>query len=286
MDAGRRGSSRGRNPVSKLWAWRLIGCLFLGVLSGGISQAEAVDRPAWFEIKSDHFIVHTASSAQSFGAEVIQKSEYYYDQIASWLGYARRGDFWTWDKRCKIYLYATREQYLTQTGQSGWSSGSAVLSRRMILSFYDAPDFLESVLPHELAHLIFRDYVGGDMRHIPLWLDEGVAMAQEKSRREEFDRLIKDVMQTETWIPMTDFMKRDSVAGLPGPEAARFYAQARSVVNFILRSLGSDRFIAFCRFLRDGNPAEDALRKSDPAKFKNIRVFETLWVEHEKNNSL
>ncbi|HTL48646.1 MAG TPA: peptidase MA family metallohydrolase [Verrucomicrobiae bacterium] len=231
----------------------------------------------WQEIKSDHFIVYSATGERTFMDQVAAKSELYYDAIANWLGYARRDGFWTWDGRCKIYVYGSREHYLGETGQAAWSNGAAVLERRMILSFQEAPGFLDSVLPHELAHLIFRDFVGGKGR-IPLWLDEGVAMAQEKDKRKEFDVWIAKMIAEKKWIPMETFMKVGNLQETPGDEAVMFYAQAQSVVRFLLEGYGSERFAGFCRSLRDGDTPQDALAKNYPQDFPTLQAFEGKWA--------
>ncbi|MEM4155647.1 MAG: hypothetical protein QXQ38_02855, partial [Archaeoglobaceae archaeon] len=114
----------------------------------------------WQEKKGEHFIIYFSSlSEENFAKEVLDKAEKYYQEIAVDLGYPRYKEFWLWDKRVKIYIYPDQEAFLKATGQPSWSHGVAEYATKKISSFLGSKDFLDSVLPHEIAHLIFRDFV-------------------------------------------------------------------------------------------------------------------------------
>ncbi len=244
------------------------------------------EKTAWQASKSDHFLVYSSSSNNAFTAQVLKNAEDYYSQIANWLGYSRRDSFWTWNDRCKIYIYKNKEEYAAKTGNAPWSRGAAILTKRTIVSYEDAPDFLESVLPHELAHLIFRDFVGDTNSRIPLWLDEGVAMAQERLKRGELDAWIHRMIREKKWIEMKTFMEVRSLAKASGNQAAMFYAQAESMARFLIEDYGSARFAAFCRSLRDSQAPEEALRKNYPKAFPDLKSFENRWVEYAAKTSV
>lgn len=244
----------------------------------------AEPAPVWKITKSDHFIIYSAAIDEEFSAKVLKNAETYYDEIAGWLGYPRRASFWTWNNRCKIYIYESKEEYIAKTGHALWSKGAAILNRRTIVSYHEAADFTQSVLPHEIAHLIFRDFVGGPSVSIPLWLDEGVAMAQEKLKRQEFDSWVHQMILEKKWIEMKPFMEVRSLGNVPGDQAVLFYAQAQSVARFLIDHHGSTRFAAFCRSLRDSELPEAALRKNYPSAFPDLKSFENRWVEYVSKN--
>ena len=125
----------------------------------------------WKELKGEHFIVCYLQN-EDFADDVLDKSEVYYSRIAADLNYPRYSEFWTWDKRVKIYIHPNLESFLKATGQPQWSRGMADYNNKQIISYAWSGGFLESLLPHEIAHLIFRDFVGFKSE-IPLWLDEG-----------------------------------------------------------------------------------------------------------------
>ncbi len=258
---------------------RLFAAL-VSLILGAETLAAAETASAWKVSKSDHFIIYSASTEEAFSEEVLKNAENYYHQIADWLGYSRRDSFWTWNNRCKIYIYKSKEEYIAKTGHAMWSKGAAILTRRTIVSFHEAPDFLEAVLPHELAHLIFRDFVGTTNTRIPLWLDEGVAMAQEKMKRREFDSWVHQMILEKKWIEMKPFMQVHSLGNVPADQAVLFYAQAQSVARFLIDNYGAARFAGFCRSLRDSELPEDALRKNYPKAFPDMKSFESRWVEY------
>ena len=115
----------------------------------------------WNTSKSSHFIVSFKNAPEKFIEELIDQAEGYYDKIADNLGFTRF-NFWLWDNRAKIYIYDNAEDYRASTKQPAWSVGSARVQEKLIYSFPYAQGFFETVLPHELGHIIFREFVGSD----------------------------------------------------------------------------------------------------------------------------
>ncbi|HQP91972.1 MAG TPA: hypothetical protein PLU24_04785, partial [Candidatus Omnitrophota bacterium] len=135
----------------------------------GFSLAE---EDGFTEKKSTHFIVYYKEIPEEFADQVIEYGEKYYDELTEKLGFTRY-DYWTWDKRAKIYIYPDQESYIKATGQPAWSGGVAAYDQKTIWSFPREAGFFDSLLPHELGHIIFREVIG--YRQVPLWLEEGVA---------------------------------------------------------------------------------------------------------------
>jgi hypothetical protein len=234
----------------------------------------------WKDVKGDHFIIyHQRGSDRKFPEQVLRKAESYYDDLADELGYSRRSDFWLWHNRCSIYLYPSKAAFQEITQQAPWSNGFAIPEKRTIVSYEGAEEFLDSLLPHELAHLIFRDFVGIQNQVIPLWLDEGLAMAQEQAKRPSFDQLVKRLISEKKWIPLDGLVQIKSMNGTSTQNAAVFYAQAQSLVRFLLKAGAPARFIQFCRDLRDGSSLEEGLRKNYPQEFPSIQEFEKEWID-------
>ena len=77
--------------------------LFLFILLGILCLA-ASNAGDWLEKKSEHFVVYF-NQDENFAQAVLDGAEKDYRNIAYDLGYARYSEFWTWDKRVKIYIY-------------------------------------------------------------------------------------------------------------------------------------------------------------------------------------
>lgn len=255
----------------------------------------------WQELSGEHFLIYFLEN-KNFAQDILDKAEVYYRNIALELGYPRYSEFWTWDNRVKIYIYPDRKSFQKATGQPTWSEGMASYTDKKIISYAWSKGFTESLLPHEMAHLIFRDFVRfkGD---IPLWLDEGVAQWMEMSKRQQIKRVAKKYFQENSLLCIEDMMRLD-IRNLKYEEAIyirptrtndgkdgilflsaeilinTYYIQSVSLVGFLIEKYGSTAFAGFCRELRDGKSVEEALRSAYPMHLRSLREFEDRWREY------
>lgn len=255
----------------------------------------------WKELSGEHFIVYFTQD-ESFAKNVSDKAEVYYKRIASELGYPRYSEFWLWDKRVKIYIHPDKKSFLGATGQPEWSEGMADYINKEIVSYVWSEDFMESLLPHETAHLIFRDFVGFK-GEVPLWLDEGVAQWAEEAKRAEIKSRAQELYQDDALLLLSDMMKlkinalKDIDKLFIRPTITKegekgviflstenlittYYLEAVSLVGFLIEKYGSDRFAGFCRDLRDGKALEDALKSAYPEYIRSIDELETAWRKY------
>jgi hypothetical protein len=257
--------------------WEALLCyVVMGILlglPGGLSAA------AWQEERSEHFRVFHVQEA-AFAARVAAWAEQYYTQIILDLGlnYVVQRDHrpWLWEQRCRIYLYPDRQTYLHATGAPGWSGGMVKYRERVVYSFIGAPVFLDKTLPHELAHILFREYVGFDNPHVPRWLDEGVAQYAEMGRREEALEMMRQGVAAGVALPLEQLTRLPVNHAYSGV-ARLFYAQAVTLVHFFLDQYGSRRFTEFCSTLRDGYNLERALSFATAGSLRSLRELEDAW---------
>ena len=255
----------------------------------------------WIELNGEHFIVYFIGE-EKLAKEILDKAEFFYRNIATELGYPRYSEFWMWDKRVKIYLYPDHQAFLKATGQPQWSQGMADYKNKTIISYAWSKGFVEALLPHEIAHLIFRDFVGFK-GEIPLWLDEGVAQWEEEAKRKQIKAMSRQLFNNDSVLSLEDMMKLDirhitqtdrvyirstltksgerGVLFLSGDNLINtYYIQAVSLVGFLIEKYGSYAFAAFCRELRDGKSLEDALKFAYPDHIRNLTEFENKWREY------
>jgi len=234
----------------------------------------------WRIAKSTHFIVYYKEAKDSFINRAIETAEQYYDKIADDLGF-RRYDFWLWDKRAKIYIYNDLEDYQTATGQPDWSSGIALPKDKIIQTFPDAQGFFDRVLPHEMGHIIFREFVGFDNHAIPVWLDEGVASSRECQRYAASSMLVKQAIKNGKFIEMEELAKFNPLGIKDDAAVSLFYAESISVVDYLLKEFGRDRFVLFCQTLRDKQDLERAV--SYAYSFSDIADLGRSWRKYLNN---
>jgi hypothetical protein len=233
---------------------------------------------AWQELRGDHFIVYYETERSDFAREVLRRAESYYTRIADDLGYARYSNFWQWDRRAKIYIYPSQELFRQATGQPEWSLGSANYERKEISSYNGCVEFVEGTLAHEIAHLIFWDYVGFG-RQAPLWLEEGVSKWQEPSQRVPAMYYAVQAYREGRLMSMTTLNSIDLARLQASRQPEVFYAQATSLVGFLIDRYGADRFALFCRGLRDGKTPEGALRAAYTGQIEGFEDLEKRWLD-------
>jgi hypothetical protein len=231
------------------------------------------DNQQWRIFKSTHFFIFYKSAKESQLNALAQRAEEYYDKITVDLGF-NRFNFWTWDNRAKIYLFDSQEDYRKLTGDPHWSAGQAQVDNKLIQTFITAKGFLDNVLPHEMAHIIFREMVGFNNPSVPLWLEEGVASYQEQNNFFVKSDLANEIKQG-GFLDL-DSLSRFNAASLKQQADVRlFYLESYSLVKYLIVTFGKDRFVLFCQNLRDKKNLSRALTAT--YSFNGLADFESSW---------
>jgi len=245
--------------------------LFFSFFMPVFASAE-VNTSLWQTKKSQHFIIYYQEAAEDFVNELAASAENYYNSIVEELGF-RRMDFWSWDDRAKIYLFNSGADYLNDTGGAAWSGAQVLVKRRTIKTFLGQQTFFDSLLPHELTHIIFREFVGSKIE-LPLCLEEGIACAQEKSS------LISRMAAAKELVKQDAYLKFDKLfaiysSSLIVPNV--FYSESAALIVFLLKKYGQELFLDFSRKLRDGGQWRAALLGA--YHFSNFEEMESAWKE-------
>ncbi len=247
------------------------GILFLSSMGILVSANET-----WKEFRSEHFVIYYQEAPLTFVEEVAKAGEKEYEEIAKNLGFTRYQG-WTWDKRAKIYIFDDQEHYINFQNPS-WSHGVAVTRDKVIRTFPAAHGFFDTTLPHELGHIIFREFVGNEIP-IPLWLEEGVAMYQEKAKRWGANKAVRQAITEGRFIPLKELtlitFSNDSDQKL----VELFYAEAASIVYYMITELGEFRFMNFCKELKSGKLFDEALHRAY-MRFNHLDDLNKAWLKY------
>ena len=230
---------------------------------------------AWQVVKSTHFNIFYKNAPEDALNELTQKAEDCYDSIADEFGF-NRFNFWTWDNRAKIYLFDNKDEYLKGTQGFGWSGGQVVIGAKFIQSYVSAPGFLDNILPHELAHIIFAEMVGFNNSAVPLWLQEGVATYQEKDIH-SIKADLADKIRQGVYLNL-NALSRFEIKGASEEQVKLFYAEAYSLVKYLIAELGKEKFVIFCQNLRDNRNLAIALSRT--YSFSSLNDFEESWKKY------
>lgn len=244
--------------------------------SGGIAAEEK-----WRLEKSTHFIVYYKNAPEDFVRQLSEKAEDLYNKIADDLGF-RRFDFWLWDNRAKIYIYDNAADYRQSSGQPGWSAGCAVPKEKTIYTYPFAKGFLENILPHEMGHIIFREFVGFENYAVPVWLEEGVASYQENIKNPRAKAVLKEALSSGTFIGIDRLAVLNPQSMTDDALVQLFYIESASIVDFLISEFGKDNFVLFCQNLRDKKNFERAISSAYP--FADLRELGQVWEKTLKND--
>lgn len=233
----------------------------------------------FLEKRSTYFIVYYQEGVdQDFIKDIIETAEEYYHEIANNLGYYRY-KFWRWDERGKIYIFQDQISFQKATNQPSWSGGCASYYEKKIWTYPHATGFFDSILPHELGHIIFREFVGFDV-YVPLWFEEGIASYQEKSKRYAAKNSVKKLLSENSLVSIEQLSTIKSSRDIINKDTAEiFYSEAVSIIYFLISKFGSYKFASLCKNLKENRNLEKALKDT----YYNIKNFEDLqkeWIRY------
>lgn len=241
---------------------------------------QAENTKGWKEHKQrSHFIIYYKEAPLDFIETVAESAEQYYEEIARDLGYTRYVG-WTWDDRAKIYIYDSPEDYVDSAQQASWSHGVASPKDKIIRTFPAAHGFFDSTLPHELGHIILREFIGFKAQ-VPLWFEEGVAMYQEKAKRWGVHDLVRKAIADGKFIPLNELSVHYPNGRMPTEVVDLFYAESASIIIYLIQEHGEHRFVQFCRELQEGRPFEWSLN-SAYAQFDDLEDLNKQWMNYLK----
>jgi len=192
-------------------------------------------------------------------------------------------------KKPEVYVFKNYKEYLDKTGSLNYNvthTGGIAIPRSArkpakVYSFL-SDNLISEVLPHELTHLIFREITAGlnTDAEIPLWLDEGMAVYEEKGER--YKSLVASAFQNGGLIPLARLVSYEHYPG-DLSERALFYAQSASLVDYLLSKYGGSRFLAFSKkMIRGGKSADEALFSTYYPDIRNVSQLSEAWLGNLK----
>jgi hypothetical protein len=220
--------------------------------------------------RTANYLVETANP--QLAKQFAEAAESYRKTLAiSWLG----EELPNWSQPCPIKV--TVGPSLGAGGETSFT-----FDRGQVFGWHmkiqgSAQRVLDSVLPHEITHMIFASHF---RRPVPRWADEGGATSVEHvSERNKQRAMLDEYLRTNRGIA---FNKMFAMTEYPA-DILPLYAQGYSTAEFLIQSGGRRKYIAF---LDDGLKAGDwagALRKH--YNMKNLGELQITWLEWVKQGS-
>jgi hypothetical protein len=175
-----------------------------------------------------------------------------------------------------VLVYRDQAEYRAKTGMPEWSGGAAYGNALLL---FEGPG-LPAALAHEMAHLLFAEYMGLSQAAQLRWLNEGIAVYEESRSSQEaaahYSRLVREMVAPNP-LPFSHLVnlapQSDSLRLVD-----RWYAQAGSVVGYMIRKGGSFNFSIFLSRLRDGATPDEALKAVYSGLWRNMESLEHAWL--------
>ncbi len=131
---------------------------------------------------------------------------------------------------------------------------------------------MKRYLPHEITHLfVYRLTTPEGYRHVPTWLDEGLATANEQLPTPEHALILQKAYEMDELLPLEDLC-------VPFPSdpstAALSYAQSASIVRFIRERYGADGIRRLLSAYADGASCTSGVQEALDITFTKL---ENAW---------
>jgi hypothetical protein len=205
-------------------------------LGPSIEKTYEDDRFTWNTQASGIVRVHWYQGNTSFGERALRIAKQGIDQAAQLLGVTESAPV-------DFYVYADQQAFYDIMGPATRENvgGTAIPEIRTLFALI-APDEIDAdwvatVIPHELTHLVFDTATRNPYHNPPMWLNEGLADYLSRGYNAEWRSLVETSAGNDSLLPL---------AGLVGQfptSAERFflaYAESTSAIDFLIRTYGRD----------------------------------------------
>ncbi len=206
----------------------------------------------WRSLASDQVSIFWYEGDLSFIQELIDAADEALERLAVEIGVAL-------EQPVKIYIYASSGDLRNALIYPQEWTGGIAFSGYGIVIIGISPDNLawgKRAIAHEMGHLVVHQALSGFYGHLPVWLDEGLAMDAEGDLRSDLQTLLNEAIAHDTL-----FSVRSISSSFPtDPDEARLcYAESYSLVQFLIDTYGSGKMLNLLGVFNEGNTYDDAM---------------------------
>lgn len=175
-----------------------------------------------------------------------------------------------------IVVYAGKDEYQAKTKQAEWSAGVAYGNAIYVYE----NDAAKGVIAHEIAHLVFKEFMGGADYSQLTWLNEGIAVHAEKAAlpasADVYAARVTALVRPSP-LSFTALTSMPPAADQTGTVVEKWYAQAGSLATFMIRAGGNFNFYLFLRKLKEGLPADSAVGEAFAGSWRDMTDVDAAW---------
>ena len=162
----------------------------------------------------------------------------------------------------KLFIYATAADMqpaiatnnrIQPRGPTSVTLGEVVYSDTALVSRDTLP---LDIARHEISHVVMRQATKGHIVELPTWIDEGTAVYSQNNLLQDELQALDLAIRRNLVLPFTSL----GSSSLTQTDTSLFYAQAWSVIKFLVETYGDGKFADFIAAHKD-NRTQDAMRK-------------------------
>ncbi len=259
--------------VEASWEWKLgRGALAPGALikyywrleaeDGTIFKTEPVsfryedNRFKWRSLQSGFITLYWYKGTEDWARKLLDAAVEALERIQRDIGIEFQGPI-------NVYVYSSSGDMKSVIPSRSQVFDEATLTLGMVLSedtivILGTASDVEENIAHELSHLVVGKAVENPLASpLPRWLDEGLAMYAQGELPPRNALALKEALEGDKLISVR------SLSGYVGePEKVDlFYAEAYSLVEFLLKEYGKEKMREFLTEFARGSVQEEALKK-------------------------
>jgi len=223
----------------------------------------------WSSIEGEHFVVMFTGS-EGAARNIQEVAEEFYPKVTSDLGYST-------NRKITIWFCESQKEFNRAVNApiQDWAAGAAYPLRARIVirdpaSLNNKKINLSRLVKHEITHVVFGLYIGRNLKHVPRWFNEGVAMYEADEWTYGHYWIMLTGALSNSLIPLyelaQDFPQNES-------QARMAYTQSCSIVTYMTEKYGSDSLRQCIRLIAEGRSIDEAMA--------GAIGIDTIWLERK-----
>jgi Peptidase MA superfamily len=210
------------------------------------------DRFHWQTLAGKLVTLHWYSGDASFAQQALTMGENGIAKSAQFLGV-------TETKPIDFFVYADQQSFYDALGPGTRDNvgGEANTTTRTLFALIppDGLAYAQTVVPHELTHVVFGDGTDNPYHSPPRWLNEGLAVYLSEGYGSDNRSLVAQAASAKTLMPLS------ALTGEFPTETDRFYlayAESVSAVDYLIRTYGQPAIAKLVKTYKTGASDDEA----------------------------
>ncbi len=241
-----------------------------GTSFGPVAQSVVEDtRFEWQTLTKGDVVIHWYSGDQAFANSAADSANAAIDKASQALGV-------TIDQPFDMFVYDT-EEAMRSAVNPGRENVQAEAHPDIDTIFAWLPSnqpadpYNQTVIAHELTHLVFHHAVDNPYHGVPRWLDEGVAVYESEGYTTQWQSYVNVAVGNKALIPL------DGLAGLFPSVTSEFYlayGESVAAVDYFVRTYGEPKLWELVNSYAAGVSDDEAFTA---ATGSDVAAFNAAW---------